>query len=299
MKIIALLPVKNEAWVLRHCLSSLSFCDEILAIDDNSTDGTRSILEEFKCTILPFDTSTDIGWKEHAIRSYLVDEARKREATHLVAIDGDEAFSDRFIQDARALMMRMKPGESFTMPWVDVTSPTTTLTTFIPKAFVLCDDQKNNFKSAFIHVPRVPYIQSSTIMLDLPYAVLHFQLLNRPKHEYKKIWYMMSEFEKGTRTAFRINTTYTSINYTEKAFDITSLYHSQLPNQQDDHHQWHREKVYDILRKKGTVFFEPLDMWYLPDLKALFIKENKRQPRVKKVPNFIKKLNSLKNKIKL
>jgi hypothetical protein len=48
VKIIALLPVKNEAWVLEHTLASLSgFCDVILVNDQQSTDGSRSIAARF------------------------------------------------------------------------------------------------------------------------------------------------------------------------------------------------------------------------------------------------------------
>lgn len=64
MKIIAMLPVKNEAWCLRQCLQSLTFCDEILAIDDKSTEVYLSILNEFGVTVLPFETTTKVGWKK-------------------------------------------------------------------------------------------------------------------------------------------------------------------------------------------------------------------------------------------
>ena len=48
MKVIALLPVRNEAWVLRHALSCLSaFCDVILVGDQDSDDDSRTISRSF------------------------------------------------------------------------------------------------------------------------------------------------------------------------------------------------------------------------------------------------------------
>ena len=48
MKVIALLPVRNEAWVLPHTLSCLSgFCDVIIVSDQDSTDESRAICRRF------------------------------------------------------------------------------------------------------------------------------------------------------------------------------------------------------------------------------------------------------------
>ena len=45
MKVIALLPVKNEEWCLRAYLhNTLKVVDEIIAIDDGSTDTSIRIL---------------------------------------------------------------------------------------------------------------------------------------------------------------------------------------------------------------------------------------------------------------
>lgn len=45
MKVIALLPFKNEAWILPAYLSSIKqIADEIIALDDGSTDGGDQLL---------------------------------------------------------------------------------------------------------------------------------------------------------------------------------------------------------------------------------------------------------------
>ena len=53
MKIIGLLPVKNEAWVLPHALASLSaFCDVVIVADQNSDDASREICRTFPKVVL-------------------------------------------------------------------------------------------------------------------------------------------------------------------------------------------------------------------------------------------------------
>ena len=48
MKIIGLIPFKNEEHLLPTYLSNVQpVCDEIIAIDDNSTDNTCEIVNEF------------------------------------------------------------------------------------------------------------------------------------------------------------------------------------------------------------------------------------------------------------
>ena len=48
MKIIALLPVRNEAWMLPHSLACLSaFCDVVLVSDQDSEDESREICRAF------------------------------------------------------------------------------------------------------------------------------------------------------------------------------------------------------------------------------------------------------------
>lgn len=46
-KISVVLPVKNVAGIVRPCLESLSWADEILLVDGQSTDGTLQIAAEF------------------------------------------------------------------------------------------------------------------------------------------------------------------------------------------------------------------------------------------------------------
>lgn len=297
MKIIAMLPVKNESWVLEHCLRSLSFCDEILAIDDNSTDSTRAILEKYNCIILGLDTQTKIGWKEFEIRSFLLSEARKRNATHLVAIDADEMFSDDFVINARATIEKLPLGEPLSLPWVNILSTTKSYSPTVKKQFIIHDDATSLFRKTFMHVPRVPTYHLGTV-LEEPNAVIHFQHLNIARNAYKNVWYMMSELLKRDRQPFRINAMYRHNTLKVARHDILTLTKRDLPDPRNDTAIWQRDKISEMFAEKGIKFFEPLDIWYIPELRKKFITDVGREPKPSLAPNWILYLNDIKNKIK-
>src|SRR6185436_4280334 len=53
VKTIAMVPVRNEAWVLEHALSCLSgFCDVVIVSDQGSTDGSQDVCRRFPKVVL-------------------------------------------------------------------------------------------------------------------------------------------------------------------------------------------------------------------------------------------------------
>ncbi len=291
-----MLPVKNEAWVLRHCLRSLAFCDEIIAIDDNSSDETRSILEAFKCTIVPFDTSIKTGWKEYGIRDFLLKEARKRNATHLVAIDGDEMFSDAFVRDGRKLMESLEEGQSLALPWINVIDAAHAYLPMPQKIFAMRDDHTSLFREQFLHVPRVPTYRQGVDVRD-PYAVLHFQYMNVDRNTYKQVWYMMSEHLKGERGPLRINTLY-DVRMTKTSYPITTLTATPLPDPTTDKSMWQKERVFHLFKEHGAEFFEPLNIWHVSLLREEFVSATGRQPKAVTAPEWLLRINAWKNRLK-
>ena len=60
MKLSAIVLTKNEEENINRCLKSLDFCDEIIIVDDYSTDETISQIENIKNKILPkLDKTSD------------------------------------------------------------------------------------------------------------------------------------------------------------------------------------------------------------------------------------------------
>jgi glycosyltransferase involved in cell wall biosynthesis len=95
VKIIALLPVRNEAWVLHHTLSCLSgFCDVIIVSDQDSTDASREICRRFAKVAL-LDPPTREGEKlPKQARWRLLDAARGYDGDNFLwCTDADELAS--------------------------------------------------------------------------------------------------------------------------------------------------------------------------------------------------------------
>ncbi|MGH2933082.1 MAG: glycosyltransferase family 2 protein [Gaiellaceae bacterium] len=53
LPVTAIVASRNEAHLLRRCLDALTFCDEIVVVDIESTDETPAIAREFGARILP------------------------------------------------------------------------------------------------------------------------------------------------------------------------------------------------------------------------------------------------------
>lgn len=56
-KISAVVIAKNEEQMLVDCLESLSFCDEIIVIDNSSTDKTKDVATEHGAKVFSIDTN--------------------------------------------------------------------------------------------------------------------------------------------------------------------------------------------------------------------------------------------------
>jgi len=106
MKLIAMMLVKNEEHrYLREVLQDLlHYVDEIVILDDGSTDKTLTICNSFKGV---FAQTLGISlWKtnEKLARETLYKITIERNPDFILATDADELFEDRFKQEVRQMM---------------------------------------------------------------------------------------------------------------------------------------------------------------------------------------------------
>lgn len=90
-KISAVIIARNEESMIRGCLESLSFCDEIIVIDNNSKDKTKQISEELGAKVFEIDSN---NFSE--IRNFGLEKAQN---TWILYLDADERIDNELKQD--------------------------------------------------------------------------------------------------------------------------------------------------------------------------------------------------------
>ncbi len=311
MKIIALLPVKNEGWILPTYLSSVKkIVDKIISIDDGSTDNSKKILQNAGALVYENKKIVKSGWAEHSIRQKLLQLGREHGGTHFICLDADEIFSENFIKNGRQSIKNLKPGQKLFFRWVNLWKSTQEYRNDsspfgkVIKDFIFCDDKNSLHDYAFLGVGRTPGKASPEKSIFWPEkegVIIHFQFSAWKMTQLKQAWYRCSELIKADRNVKRINNTYAISldNPTAKLSPIPPKWLDgiELPKNIPQT-SWHLDKILDWFDEYGIEFFEPLQIWHIPELHDEFIKRESREPKIKIYPKWLVRLNNIKNNLK-
>ena len=90
MKVVGLLRVRNVAPWIKMVLDSMPFCEHIIVLDGNSTDGTQDICAHAGAEVI-LEPPTQ-GFNEGKDRELLARMARKYNPEWICSPDGDEVF---------------------------------------------------------------------------------------------------------------------------------------------------------------------------------------------------------------
>lgn len=293
MKLIALLPFKNEEWILPTYLSTMSkIADLIIAIDDGSTDSSRLLIEKVGGVVYKSDIQTNVGWPEHQIRERLLDLGRSHGGTHFICLDADESFTANFISLSRELMASMNPGQKLSMHWLALWKSAyfyrddSSVWSENYKDFVFCDDGVSRYNYAFLGVGRTPGQNSANTLIKLNSAdyggVLHFQFSSWNRFQLKQAWYRCSELINKPDSAVSINDMY-KITFEDATVNLTRLPKKWIksicmPQNSDDEESWHLSSILTFFDTYGVTFFEPLEIWHIERLRMDFFQRMKRNP---------------------
>ena len=121
MKIIAISMVKNEMDIIESFVRhTLSFADELLICDHQSTDATRDILEKLRAEGLPLDIRTEYRAahvQAEVMSNFLREAAEERGADLIVPLDADEFLLPKTPGDVRASLEALSPEGVYSVNW--------------------------------------------------------------------------------------------------------------------------------------------------------------------------------------
>ena len=291
MKIIGLLPVKNEAWILPHALRSLTaFCDVVIVADQNSDDGSREICRTFPNVVVVESaesrTCTRARWQ-------LLDAARSYDGCNLLwSTDADELVSPpaakRFLDQRRA---ELTPGTvvecRYVHLWGGFDRYRVFSVNYAPrwKALAFVDDRRMDWNRAnlrSLHEPRVP-IDGAAATIQADVAVLHLQWLLPNRTQSRQAWYRCREWLDG-RDAAGINERYQGTLPAPRARTAPApaewLRDLTFPDLSVDREESWTDR--DLLRwfaERTPQHFEPLEIWHVARLREEFVRAAGRRPR--------------------
>jgi len=290
MKTIGLMTTRNESWILKTTLPQLKrFVDDFIILDGRSTDGTPAFVESLGGTVLP---QGDDVIQESTWRQSLLEAGRKKGGTHFIILDADEAFTTNFLRTARQRLEVMKPGEKLVLDWLCLWKDAYKMRvdpsfwSNSSKDFVFCDDQTSEYASVWLHSGRTPGKPDQSKSIRIPRqegSVLHFQFVPFARFQIKQAYLRCLEWVNRAAQAWEINSKYApTLDDGSAVCDpippgwMDGISH--LDKLRDQDLDWFYPAICDFFKKHGILFFEPLQIWHVPDLLSEFRRQIGRDP---------------------
>jgi hypothetical protein len=293
MRIIAMVPARNEGWVIAHSLACLSaFCDVILVSDRTSEDDTRDVCRRFPKAIV-LDAAPGSRIREQ--RWQLLDAARDYDGHNLLwSNDADELLSPRlmhqFLDRRRA---ELTPGTvvepRFYTLWNSPSAYRDDFSHYRPywgrMAFV--DDRRADYDRSFaapLHEPRIPAGEHAPVIEAAELPMLHLQWMIPNRNQLKQAWYRCREWLDGGKSAAAINALY-AVTFPKARARTAPVPRGWVedvtfPDATGDLvPSWHQRELLAWFDQFGIERFEPLEIWHIPVLDDEFRLRVGRRPR--------------------
>ena len=297
MKIVALIPFRNESLLLPACLTSLrGIADDLVGYDDGSTDDSKAIFESFGGTVL-CSAGPGSSWaagKERDVRCRLLTEGRQRKGTHFIWLDADEAFSANFKDHALRSIVALAPGHKLALQWLalwktsDAYRDDKSVWSNNYKDFIVHDAPELGYNEGILHFGRTQGPNTPDNWHTVPLeqgAVLHFQFAAWRQFQAKQCWYRCAELRQHPDQAEAINERYaiTLDDPTAKTTPIPSEWVAGLPVPRHLNElppAWHLQEIFGMFEQHGAEFFEALDIWHVPELHTEFMRLTGKHPKI-------------------
>ncbi len=282
LKIIGLIPLRNEEIFIPQCLRGLSMLvDEIIILDDVSTDGSVPLIESLakECKVTEIIRKKTWFRDEPGDRNALLNAGRAHGGTHFVVIDADEMFTGNCLDNdyLRTLILNLQPGDSLVMNWIQLWKSIDfyrfddSVWTNNYKPFIFADNPKAVYSSEFLHTHRIPWnLGGKYYQIEgYTYGLMHFQFVNFENVTMKHCWYRCLEKIRTKKTGAEINNIYclpfmpqnTNLEPAPKEwFDNYHFFDRSIFTKEE---KWRKAQIKEWLAQYGTEFFKDIDIWFI------------------------------------
>ena len=296
MKIVGIMPVRNEQWVLGlSARVALQWVDELLIGLHDCTDASAVIIKEVYSEYpgrLTIATRESGSWHEMHHRQRLLDVARDQHATHIALIDADEVLCADSLPHVRRWADALMPGECLNVnmycPWRSLHQYRVDKCIWHPRndlALVFRDSPNLSFapgKDGYQHHARAPrgsvpvysslrrrYARRTTQFPQTPdLGVMHLQWVSWRRLVAKHARYKMHErLTNPNATTAWINETYgraldeTGLRLAEVPASWWAGYEDWMKHVNIDDVPWFEGECQRMLAEHGVERFEGLDLF--------------------------------------
>lgn len=298
MRITAIMPCRNEAWVLGlSARAVLMWADSLILLDHASHDDTPSICVDLakeygeRFTYLHTD---DPVWEEMKHRQMLLSMARSEQATHVAIVDADEVLSGNLLPHGPGntiwKMFRELPrGCVLQIPWLCLRGSIDQVHTSGPWA----DGQ--NVSTGFVDSPELHWSSAGRGTYDfhhrhpmgracVPYlpvtdrqsGLMHLQFVSDRRLRAKQAKYQLDELLRwpGRKPVDEIRAMYSLSVYGSRTSRVSNHVLGQVPMMEwwapydhlmkhfhPDAEPWQEKAVRDLVAEHGRDRFAGLDLF--------------------------------------
>jgi glycosyltransferase involved in cell wall biosynthesis len=107
-KISAIIITRNESENIRRCLQSLSWTDEMVVVDAQSTDDTKNIASQFTSKVF------DLEWEGFGAAKRFA--KNRASGEWILSVDADEVVSDKLREEIQRTISSQDPLEGYYLP---------------------------------------------------------------------------------------------------------------------------------------------------------------------------------------
>ena len=284
--IIAVTPVRNEAWVLNAYLAcTSSWADYIILADQHSTDGSREIASRYPKVILIDNPAEEMNQAE--ARRLLFSEVDKIAGDKIVfAIDADEFLSPNFAETLSwKAILGSKPNSIFCLKWLNMYGDMNHALSNNDNRYLdwvchldsnisLADEYFKREQNA-VHECRIPCLNESDCkyyMVD-DISFVHLARLNLERTKNKEDFYQVSTIDKRSQSfsaisLYRMYHHHYSIVVLAESVKLLSVDgedHSDKVRL-DDVGLYYIDEIVSIVQRQSWIPFGKVDIWNNPYL---------------------------------